>query len=185
MATHPARIVLTYEDYLETPEDGRRYEIIDGELYMSAAPNIAHQIAVTRLTVILESHVRRGGLGRVLVAPTAVWLSDTNVVEPDLLFVCAERLDRLEERRVRHAPDLVVEVLSPSTARTDRHAKAQLYARFGVGHYWLVDPARREIVAYALEPGGAYREPARAAGEETLAAPPFADLAVPLAEVWD
>src|SRR5207248_6750643 len=118
VATQPGRIVLTYEDLLDTPDDGKRYEILEGDLYLTAAPNLAHQHCVGMLLQIIGPHVRGRGLGRIYIAPTDVLLSNISVVEPDLVFVSRERLDVLTPANVRGTPDLAIEVLSPSTERT-------------------------------------------------------------------
>jgi len=183
MATEPERVILTYEDLIELPNDRNRYELFEGELQVTAAPNVSHQTAVTNLTTILVNHVRAGRLGWVFTAPCDVLLSNVSVVEPDLLFVARERRAILVPQHVRGAPDLVVEVLSPSTAQTDRHTKRQLYARYGVANYWHLDPDRWEFVAEALE-AGIYRQVAVGRESQTIIAPPFPDLEIPLAQVW-
>jgi Uma2 family endonuclease len=148
----------TYEDYAALPDDGNRYEIIDGVLYVSPAPNILHQIVVTRFVFYLTLHVDLAGLGRVLVAPTDVELSlrDTPL-QPDVIVVLNDNLGILEQgARVIGAPDLVVEVASPSTARYDRREKLDAYARAGVREYWIVDPYAQTVELLYLE-GGVYR----------------------------
>ena len=111
---------LTYEDYLQLPEDGRRHEIIDGDHYLSAAPFISHQRVSRNLMLHLHRHFDQAGLGEVLHAPVAVALSQSDVVEPDLVVVLAERGSVIRRERIEGAPDLVVEILSPSTACRDR-----------------------------------------------------------------
>ena len=183
MATQPERVILTYEDYAELPADRNRYELIEGELQVTTAPNTAHQRALKNLAYLIEGHVRAHRLGLVLFAPCDVLLSDITVVQPDLLFVAREREAIVEHRYVRGAPDLVVEVLSPTTARTDRETKRQLYARYAVPNYWLIDPQNRAATAYVLE-SGTYRRLAYARGDQPFAAPPFPDLTIPLTELW-
>jgi len=118
----PASLRFTYEDYLLLPED-RRYEIIDGDLLMTPAPGIPHQRLVGRLYRHLDDHVRSRKLGEVLMAPFDVVLSPTDVVQPDLLFVAAGRASIIGEKFISAAPDLVVEILSPSTEDRDRTVK--------------------------------------------------------------
>jgi len=183
MATKPERVVLTYEDYLSLPDDRNRYEILEGDLEVTPAPSIAHQDAAGNLFVFLRAHVRRHRLGKVLIAPCDVLLSEVNVVQPDLLFVSRQRQDIVLESRVEGAPDLVVEVISPTTARRDREVKRSIYARYGVPNYWLVDPDQGQLVAYVLE-DGSYRQPVAASGDESFSAPPFADLAIPVSDIW-
>jgi Uma2 family endonuclease len=132
---------LTYDDLQDFPDDLLRREIIDGELYVSAAPNVRHQEILGRLYlafgVYLEAHPE---LGRVFFAPFDVVITIHDVVEPDMLVLTADQLDLLNDKNVRGTPALVVEVLSPSTRRTDERAKKQLFERAGVREYWIVDP---------------------------------------------
>jgi Uma2 family endonuclease len=185
MVARPNRIVITVEDYLEMPDDGNRYEVYEGEIHqMPPSPNLAHQRIVTNLTFVLVGHVRRLRLGEVLVAPFDVILDDLTVVQPDLVFISSERRGILLRQHVRGVPDLVVEVISPWSVQRDREIKAQLYARFGVPHYWLIDPERGEAIAYQLREG-AYHQVAAAHGDGTFVAPPFRDLEIPLTDLWD
>ena len=137
MVTAESPVKLTYEDYRNTPED-ERYELLDGELVMSEAPRIVHQRANVKLVSRMERFVEEGDLGEVFHAPTDVVLSETAVVQPDLLFVSNERMHVITPAGVQGAPDLVVEILSPATAERDRGYKRALYARNGVKEYWIV-----------------------------------------------
>ncbi len=184
MASQPERVILTYQDLIEIPNDRNRYELFEGELQVTAAPNAAHQGAVNNLAFLLTSHVRRHRLGFVFTAPFDVLLSDISVVQPDLLFVSRERRRIILPGYIRGAPDLVVELSSASTAHVDRQVKRQLYARHGVLNYWRLDVDRREFVADVLE-DGAYRAVVTAHDDEMVSAPPFPDLAISLAEVWN
>ena len=130
---------LTYEDYLKTPDD-ERYELVHGELSMVPSPNRAHQRVVARLGSRMELFVEEKGLGEVYFAPFDVVLSDKDVVQPDLLFVSNERAHVSTPDNIQGAPDMVIEVRSPSTAELDWTVKRELYARHGVKEYWLVDP---------------------------------------------
>lgn len=183
MASQPEQIILTYDDLIELPNDRNRYELFEGELQVTAAPNLAHQTTVTNLTAVLRDHVREYRLGYVFTAPCDVLLSDISVVEPDLIFVSRENRRVLLPKHIRGAPDLVVEVLSPSTAQVDLNAKKQLYARHGIPNYWRLDPDTYQFVAEVLE-NGTYRQVALAHGNEIVSAPPFPDLAISLAEIW-
>jgi Uma2 family endonuclease len=178
-----ARTVLTYADYEALPNDGQHYQILDGELFVTATPNTIHQMAVGNLFATLRAHVRRHRAGVVFVSPTTVILADTTVVEPDIVFVGADRLDLISKRGIEGAPTLLIEVLSPSTARVDRSTKLQLYARYGVPHYWIVDADARTIQAYALA-GAEYRPGTLAAGDDAFTLPPFDDLVIDPAEIW-
>lgn len=179
------RTVLTYEHYLELPNDGRRYEIIEGELYVSPAPTTKHQNVSISLASRLFEHVRRGRLGRVLTAPCDVVLDQPSVVQPDILYVSRERRNIITGPNIQGAPDLVVEIISPSSTKTDRETKRDLYAKHGVRHYWLAEPFEEWVRAYELGADGFYELVAEAHGSQHFSAPPFPDLAIPLAELWD
>ena len=149
--TKPA-VKLTYEDYSKTPED-ERYELIDGELIMSAAPNIAHQTAQANLGAPLGSHVRAERLGYVFFTPCDVVLSVHDTVQPDLIFVSGENADIITDANIQGAPDLVVEIISPSSTARDWVVKRDLYARHGVKEYWVIDPVERTVWTMLLDDG--------------------------------
>ena len=132
------RIKLTYEDYRDTPEDAR-YELIDGELILAAAPRTTHQRLQFDFGLLVGQFVKDGDLGQVFAAPTDVVLSETDVVQPDLIFISKERAHIIAEEAVFGAPDLVIEILSPSTAARDMGCKRDLYERHGVKEYWMAD----------------------------------------------
>lgn len=135
----------TYEDYRLLPED-KRYELMEGELLVTPAPTTRHQKILVRLVARLETFVDTADLGEVLCAPTDVILSDETVVQPDILFVARDRRAIVNPNgAVTAAPDLVVEILSPSTSSRDRVLKRKLYAKFGVREYWIVDPANHTV----------------------------------------
>lgn len=136
---------LTYADYARIPEDGCRHEIIGGEECMTPAPTPDHQTSLFNLTRLVGNHVVAHALGRVLAAPIDVVLSRHDIVQPDLLFVSRKRVSIIGPKNVREAPDLVVEVLSPSTASLDRGSKLKLYDRAGVREYWIVDLGARTV----------------------------------------
>ncbi len=179
----PVRTVLTYADYVALPDDGRRYEILAGELAVTPAPGRRHQTVVGELFSLLHAHVKARGLGQVFVSPFDVILDDTSIVQPDIVYVAAERLGIVAERGVEGAPSLVIEVVSPSTRQRDRSVKFQLYARHGVPHFWIVDPDARSIDAHVLR-SGAYVVGARAAGDDPFCAEPFPDLTIPPLTLW-
>lgn len=139
--TTSASLRFTYDDYLLLPED-RRYEVIDGDLLTTPTPGTPHQRIVGNLYLRLCLYVEDHQLGEVLIAPCDVVLSPTDVVQPDLLFVAASRAAIVGEKFISAAPDLVVEVLSPSTEDRDRTVKTKLYARFGVRELWIADPEK-------------------------------------------
>jgi Uma2 family endonuclease len=148
MATH-TKTTYTYADLEAFPDDNLRREIIDGELIVTASPVVRHQQVVVRLIIALGRYAAEHG-GEVLPAPMDVFFSDTNVVEPDVLFVRADHLDKLEKKFVRSAPDLVIEVSSPSTRRLELVRKLELYERFGVPEYWYVDLDADRVEMYRL-----------------------------------
>ena len=157
MVTETAEITstkLTCQDYfnLDAPE-GERYELIDGVLIMAASPNRAHQITSMALGSRMYMFADERGLGWVFDAPFDVVLSDTDVVQPDILFVSNERAHIQTPANVQGAPDLVVEIISPSSERRDWRIKRELYARHGVKEYWLIDPINRIIWLMLLRRG--------------------------------
>ena len=139
---------LTWNDYLDLPEDGRRHEIVDGEHHVTASPALNHQRVSRHIHFQLYEQIERTGKGEVFAAPTAVQLSEFDVVEPDLLVVLADHDGYLTATRVAGPPDLAVEILSPSSRRLDREIKLALYQRAGVDEYWIVDPVAQEVEKY-------------------------------------
>lgn len=144
------RLKLTYQDYRLLPDDGKRYEILDGDLYVTPSPTARHQIVSANLLSALADHVRAHGLGKVLTAPLDVIFAEDTIAQPDLLFISNERLPILREW-VHGAPDLVIEILSPGTQQRDRTLKRYLYARYGVRELWLVDPEARSVEVFRLD----------------------------------
>lgn len=183
----PARpagpILLTYEDYCVLPDDGKRYEIMEGVLHVTPAPTTRHQRVSRRLLVLISLHVEAQGLGEVFCSPIDVVLSPHNVVQPDIVFVSEKRRHIVTEKNIAGPPDLVVEIVSASSAHTDRGLKAQVYARRGVEHYWLVDPEGETLEEYQLQ-GGAYTPVATYQGDVTCRTRCFPDLALHLGKVW-
>ena len=146
-ATYPR---VSFADLERWPEDGRRYELYDGEVYEVPSPLPLHQIAAARLHLVLSDYVRDHG-GLVLFAPLDIVLTEYDVVQPDLLLFTRERQHLVNPRKVtRVQPDLAIEILSPSTAGNDRGRKMQLLARHGVREFWLVDADAVTIEVYEL-----------------------------------
>ncbi|MBA2278698.1 MAG: Uma2 family endonuclease [Chloroflexia bacterium] len=146
--------LLTYDDLCRMPDDGQRYEIIGGELIVSPAPNRDHQDVAYRLTRLIGDKVDAEKLGSVRFAPIDVRLSPTDVVQPDLLYIRRDRIHIYHARGdVQGPPDLVVEIISPSSEKTDPGRKFDLYASSGVPEYWLVDPATRRFQLFVLREG--------------------------------
>ena len=153
MATQKPRIKLTYEDYRSTPED-KRYELLDGELTLAPAPRTTHQIVQNNISWRMSQFVASEDLGTVFNAPTDVVLAETDIVQPDIVFVSHERGHIIEENDLQGAPDLVVEVLSPSTASRDRGYKRTLYAQHGVKEYWIAGVESATITVLLLGEDG-------------------------------
>jgi len=175
-------VALTYKHYAALPNDGRRYEIHEGDLSVSLTPSPWHQLISGNLMVALHSHVNARGLGQVF-PPLDVILSDTTIVQPDIVFVGADRLERISERGIEGAPTLVVEILLPRTRQIDRYVKTRLYARHGIPYYWMVDRDAHGVECYTLDDSN-YTLSAWLTGDQTLDSAPFPDLGLPLASLW-
>ncbi len=183
MVTQNPQIRFTYEDYCQLSED-KRYELIDGEFYeMAPAPSSIHQRIVLKLARLLSDLVEQLGLGEVFISPFDVILSDNDVVQPDLFFVSRERLHLISIRGCEGAPDLVVEVMSPSTSRRDWELKRRLYAAYGVREYWIIDPAAGSIEVLVLSNGG-YVSQGIVAGERALVSPILPGFTFPVAGIF-
>ena len=177
------KIVLTYEDYVLLPNDRNRYEILEGELSVTPAPSTKHQSASANLFKLLSRHIDDRNLGKLFYAPIDLILESTSVLQPDLLFVSSVRQRIITEKAIEGVPDLVIEILSPSTSRTDRVTKAQIYARHSVPAYWIVDPDEESIEIYLLEVDG-YRLAATLQGKTPMFAPPFKELEIAARDVF-
>jgi len=143
---------LSYDDLLEMPDDGQRYEIIDGELIVSPALIANHQRVLKRLVRVFDDFANETGRGEVFFAPFDVQLGYHDIVEPDLVFIATEQ-GRVpgQHHKFEGSPVLVVEVISPSSRQTDRVKKMALYARSGVLEYWIPDPEQLTLVVNVLE----------------------------------
>lgn len=187
MATQPQAMphhkVWTYEDYAALPDDGNRYEVIEGELVMAPAPRTTHQRCTANLILIVGQHVKSQGLGEIFPAPCDVVLDNRNVLQPDLIFVSKARSKVVTELNLQGAPDLAVEILSPSSLRRDRIQKMRIYARHGVPHLWLLDAQAQTLEEFVLD-GSTYRLTSACGGDETFRPALFPGLEVPLKEVW-
>jgi Uma2 family endonuclease len=175
--------LLTYRDYVAIPDDGRRYELHDDELCVTPAPTPQHQIISSNLNDVLRRHVPGRAPGLVLYAPLDVILTDTAVVQPDIVYLAPDRLDRISTRGIEGAPTLAIEILSPTTRTIDRGRKPMLYARHRVPFLWLVDPDARVIEAFALE-GDRYVVAATVTGAEAVDLPPFEGLGLIPDGLW-
>jgi Uma2 family endonuclease len=151
MATITLSRLTTYDDYRQLPDDGKQYQIIGGELYMTPAPSPYHQEISLNLAIILRNYVKQHKMGMVYTAPVDVILSMTDVVQPDLVFIAKNRLNIITKKNIVDAPDLVVEILSEHTETIDRQKKLALYEKHGVKEYWIVDPAEKVIEQFVLK----------------------------------
>jgi Uma2 family endonuclease len=152
----PAQGEWTYEDYLALPDDGNIYEIIEGVLYVTNAPGYDHQFTTFEIGRQIGNFVIERKLGRVLSAPFEVHLSkETRPVQPDVLFIKTERLPSSNAKFFEDPPDLIVEVVSPSSIRTDQHIKFSAYEKAGVPEYWIANPKTRSVEVFTLS-GGEY-----------------------------
>jgi len=157
MATQPKTTGLTYEDLRNFPDDNLRREIIDGELFVTPSPLPRHQRVVLELAAALLAYSKERG-GAVYPALLDVFFSETNVVEPDVLFIRPEHVDTSDSEKIISIPDLLIEVSSPSTRRTDLTRKKDLYELFGVPEYWFVDMEAERVEVYRLA-NGRYGQP--------------------------
>lgn len=174
----------TYEDYLRLPDDGRRYEIIEGVLYVSPAPKYLHQRIVQFLLCRLGDLVEENDSGEVIPAPFEVYLSGRNrPIQPDLIYIRTEHLPPYDAVAFEGTPDLVVEILSPSSLRRDRFIKFAAYEKAGVPEYWIVDPETRAVEVYAWR-DGLYELHVHAVRDVPVTSTLFPDLALRVDEIF-
>ncbi len=145
------RTKLTYEDYETFPDDGNRYEIIDGEVFVSPPPITPHQWASAQLSRLIGNYVMQLNLGCVFYAPFAVRLGPHDVFEPDVLFISESKMSLVDRQGMNGVPDLCIEIASPSTHSRDRTVKYERYAYFGVPEYWIVNADAQTVEVFALE----------------------------------
>jgi len=155
--------ILTTEDYQRLPETGPRYQLIEGDLYRTPSPNRFHQDISRNLTFIFGTWLAENQSGKFYHAPFSVYLDEFDVFQPDILFVSNERSSILSDRGAEGAPDFIVEILSPRTAKIDRENKRKMYARHGVTELWIIEPESRRIAIYrhdinAQEPHAVHEE---------------------------
>ncbi len=176
------RTKLTVKDYMETPDDVR-CQLIDGELILAPSPTDKHQSISIGLSFALSQFVRRHRLGVVRYAPLDVFLTANDVYQPDILFISNERRDIRTAANIQGAPDLVVEILSPSTERHDRGRKQETYGQLGVREYWIVDP-QAETVEVLSSAGSGLTHTATYGFEDALVSPLLPGLSIDLAQVF-
>ncbi len=173
----PSQGSWTYDDYAALPEIGNRYEIVNGVLIMAPAPSPEHQSITVRIAYYMFPHIDLAGIGKLFTAPIDVDLGPKNVYQPDLVVILNAHLDRVAEKKIIGAPDLVVEVASPSTAAYDRLTKYDKYAQAGITEYWIVKAKSRTVEVLVLE-AGEYRSLGIFRGEQTLPSRIMPDLPV-------
>ena len=179
----PNALHWTYEDYRRLTDEGDYFEIIEGERVVNPPPTTWHQFASSNLELMLMLFLGKGKLGVMLHAPFDVIFADDTVLQPDIVVISRERASRIQKAGVFGAPDLVIEILSPSTASRDRADKLDVYARHGVREYWLVDPEIKRIEIFVLEDEQLIRKAGHDSGEaRSLAVLP--GFAAPLADVF-
>ncbi len=140
-----------YQRLTPPPGLGPQFQLVDGELLPMAAPTVLHQEILLNLCVLISIYLRTNRVGRIYPAPCDVYLDEHNVFQPDILYVSRERASLVAKEGVRGAPDLVVEILSPSSKTLDRRKKQAIYARLGVRELWLIDPDTRTLEVFDLE----------------------------------
>ncbi len=171
----------TYEDYYRLDDD-QRHEIIDGNLLMAPAPDMWHQDSSRKLFRLIDRFVTRDKSGEVFYAPFDVVLDSENTVQPDLIFVATANLGIIQRRAIFGTPDLLIELISPSSVRRDRYDKQELYARFGVKEYWIGDPANKSLEILALK-AGRYELHCAAEVQGKLTSPVLSGLEFDLTEI--
>jgi Uma2 family endonuclease len=173
---------MTYAEYCLLPDDRQRYQVIEGELIVSPSPNFKHQDTVWRLGKLLRTYAEAQNLGVVVGAPMDVILEPNTIVQPDLLFIRHENIGIIGDI-IEGAPDLCVEVLSPSTGLNDRYVKSLVYARCGVQEYWIIDPVRETVAVFDLQ-DGAYALHVEASGDAVVSSNVLAGFQIPAETIF-
>lgn len=174
--------IFSYEHLAQMPDDGKRYEILEGDLIVSPSPKTRHQRAALNLAAFLR-RAEQAGYGQAFIAPLDVVFDPQNVPQPDVFFVRQARLSIVTEDNVQGAPDVIVEILSDSTRKRDLGAKLRLYARYRVTHYWIVDTDDETIQPYVLTEAG-YRQEPLLRGGQTLTCPLFPGISTDVADIF-
>jgi Uma2 family endonuclease len=174
---------ITAADYRDLPPGPPYYQLIEGDLYMAPCPDLFHQDIVLVLARLIGNYLDRNPIGSVHISPSDVQFSDLNVFQPDLYFVSRSRKSILSKQGAEGAPDLVVEVLSPKTAKLDKGVKRDVYARTGVDEMWLVDPAAKRIQIFRLDES-TWESAAVFSGRQMLPSRTFPGLKIPVAKVF-
>jgi len=176
---------LTYDEFQTLPRDGsKRFELIEGEVFMTPSPNTTHQRAVRKLLRALDEFVEQRDLGEVFVGPYDVVFSKWTALEPDLLFIRKERLSIVTEANVQGAPDLVIEILSPSNKAYDRKTKMRAYAKAGVPEIWYFDPEDDSAEILNLGADGRYVATAKLSGNAAIVSKALPGLSLTVDEIF-
>jgi Uma2 family endonuclease len=176
---------LTYDEFQTLPRDGsKRFELIEGEVFMTPSPNTKHQLAASNLHFALRKFVQERNLGRVFFAPYDIVFSKWTALEPDLLFIRRERLSIITDANVQGAPDFVIEILSPSNRAYDRETKHRVYEQAAVAEIWYVDPEERSVEILNLGSDRHYEATARLTGGAAIVSKTFPGLSLSLDEVF-
>jgi Uma2 family endonuclease len=178
------KVQFTYEDYRHTPDDGKRYEIIDGDLCVSLPPPVNHQVIAGNLLFTLAKFLKLHPIGEVILGPLEVYFSKINIAQPDIIFISKARWHIVKPTKVKGAPDLVIEVPSPGTAKRDRTIKAKMYAQFGVREYWLPKEKTATVEIFRLQDRKLVSV-ARLGKSDVLTSPLFPGLEIRLSEIFD
>jgi Uma2 family endonuclease len=173
----------TYQDYLALPDD-RRYELLEGELCLVPSPGFFHQAVSRNLELLLWQYVKTHDLGVILHAPMDVVLSSHDVVQPDILFISKVRREVIAESCINGAPDLIIEIVSPTHRERDLLVKKSLYARYRVQEYWIVDPDNRTI-EQLLHAGKVFTSHGMFSSGEMMETALLPSLILPVAQVFD
>lgn len=183
MSSVNTKIKFTYKDYKSLPEsETKRYELLEGELVMIPSPNTYHQRISGNLGFLLRDFVKKNKLGEIFDAPLDVHLGE-DVVQPDILFVSQERSEIITEEEIHGAPDLVIEIFSPTTIERDRTYKETLYARHSVREYWMVDPEKKTVEVMTLGKAG-FESFGTYGRKDTLRSPIFPALNIKLSQIF-
>ncbi len=175
--------VWTYKDYLELNDD-KRYEVINGRLHKMPAPHFEHQDILGELFTIMRIYVKRKDLGKIISAPFDVILSEDTIVQPDIVFISKGSLKNVKEGRLFGSPDLVVEVVSPTSYHRDRYEKFRIYEEAGIKEYWIVYPGEKAIEVWILKEGK-YELYSIASGEGKVKSEVLKGFEVDLKEVFN
>jgi Uma2 family endonuclease len=173
----------TVREYLLLPDDGKQYQLIEGDFFVNPAPVPWHQTVSRRLQYELMTQLERPGIASVYNAPIDVILDDYNVLQPDLVILGAAKADLVTERAIEGVPDVVVEILSKSTSERDRYIKRRVYERFRVPEYWIVEPVHGSV-HLLRHSGERYAERAVLDRSGTVTCPDFPQVSVPLAPIF-